>query len=89
VAKQMSRSLVEARQSFSRESLKNPNKARTKPVMGKILKASKTCPISPADPSTFDRGSEFVSWPQLQAKKLVKHKLVSAIPSHPLAKRNG
>lgn len=47
--------------------LKNPNK-RTKPVMGKIMKAIKDLPHVARRSITFDRGSEFVSWPQLQAK---------------------
>ena len=47
--------------------LKNPNK-RTKPVMGKILKAIKDLPHIARRSITFDRGSEFVSWPQFQAK---------------------
>ena len=47
--------------------LKNPNK-RTKPVMGKIMKAIKDLPHIARRSITFDRGSEFVSWPQLQAK---------------------
>ncbi|MDB2408123.1 IS30 family transposase, partial [Jannaschia sp.] len=47
--------------------LKNPNK-RTKPVMGKIMKAIRDLPHQARRSITFDRGSEFVSWPQLQAK---------------------
>lgn len=47
--------------------LKNPNK-RTKPVMGKIMKAIKDLPHVARRSITFDRGSEFVSCPQLQAK---------------------
>lgn len=47
--------------------LKNPNK-RTKPVMGKIIKAIKDLPHVARRSITFDRGSELVSWPQLQAK---------------------
>ena len=47
--------------------LKNQNK-RTKPVMGKIMKAIKDLPHIARRSITFDRGSEFVSWPQLQAK---------------------
>lgn len=47
--------------------LKNPNK-RTKPVMGKIMKAIKDLPHFARRSITFNRGSEFVSWPQLQAK---------------------
>jgi len=47
--------------------LKNPNK-RTKPVMGKIMKAIKDLPLIARRSITFDRGSEFVSWPHLQAE---------------------
>ena len=47
--------------------LKNPNK-RTKPVMRKIMKAIKKLPHHARGSITFNRGSEFVSWPQLQAK---------------------
>lgn len=47
--------------------LKNPNK-RTKPVMGKILKAVRNLPHLAQKSITFDRGTEFVSWPHLQAE---------------------
>ena len=47
--------------------LKNPNK-RTKPVMGKIMKTSKDLPLIAGRSITFDRGTEFVSWPHLQAE---------------------
>jgi len=47
--------------------LKNPNK-RTKPVMGKIIKAIKDLPQVARRSITFDRGTEFVSWPHLQAE---------------------
>jgi len=47
--------------------LKNPNK-RTKPVMGKIMEAIKDLPLLARKSITFDRGTEFVSWPHLQAK---------------------
>lgn len=47
--------------------LKNPNK-RTKPVMGKIMKAVQDLPHLARISITFDRGTEFVSWPHLQAK---------------------
>ncbi|APG49379.1 Transposase, IS30 family (plasmid) [Phaeobacter porticola] len=47
--------------------LKNPNK-RTKPVMGKIVKAIKDLPLIARRSITFDRGTEFVSWPHLQAE---------------------
>ena len=47
--------------------LKNPNK-RTKPVMGKINKAIKDLPLVARRSITFDRGTEFVNWPHLQAE---------------------
>lgn len=47
--------------------LKNPNK-RTKPVMGKIMRAIKDLPLIARRSITFDRGTEFVSWPHLQAE---------------------
>ena len=47
--------------------LKNPNK-RTKPVMGKIMKAVRDLPYLARKSITFDRGTEFVSWPHLQAE---------------------
>lgn len=47
--------------------LKNPNK-RTKPVMGKIIKAIKDLPHHARRSITFDRGSEFMDWPHLQAE---------------------
>ena len=47
--------------------LKNPNK-RTKPVMGKIMKAIRDLPHLARKSITFDRGTEFVSWPHLQAE---------------------
>jgi len=47
--------------------LKNPN-TRTKPVMGKIIKAIKNLPHIARRSITFDRGTEFVSWPHLQAQ---------------------
>jgi IS30 family transposase len=47
--------------------LKNANK-RTKPVMGKIMKAVRDLPIQGRRSITFDRGTEFVSWPHLQAQ---------------------
>ena len=46
--------------------LKNPNK-RTKPVMGKIMKAVRGLPYLARKSITFDRGTEFVTWPHLQA----------------------
>ncbi|NVO56412.1 IS30 family transposase [Rhodobacteraceae bacterium B1Z28] len=46
---------------------KNPNK-RTKPVMGKIMKAVHDLPHLARRSITFDRGTEFVSWPHLQAE---------------------
>ena len=47
--------------------LKNPNK-RTKPVMEKIMSAIKELPLIARRSITFDRGTEFVSWPHLQAE---------------------
>ena len=47
--------------------LKNPNK-RTKPVMGKIMNAVRDLPHLARRSITFDRGTEFVSWPHLQAE---------------------
>lgn len=47
--------------------LKNPNR-RTKPVMGKIMEAICDLPLSARKSITFDRGTEFVSWPHLQAE---------------------
>ena len=47
--------------------LKNPNR-RTKPVMGKIIKAIKDLPLVARRSITFDRGSEFMNWPHLQAE---------------------
>lgn len=47
--------------------LKNPNK-RTRPVMGKIKKAIRDLPHLARKSITFDRGTEFVSWPHLQAE---------------------
>ena len=59
--------------------LKNPN-TRTKPVMhcpagdtciaerGKIIKTIKDLPHIARRSITFDRGTEFVSWPHLQAQ---------------------
>ena len=47
--------------------LKNANK-RTKPVIGKIMKAVRDLPLQGRRSITFDRGTEFVSWPHLQAQ---------------------
>jgi IS30 family transposase len=47
--------------------LKNPSK-RTKPVMGKIMMAIRDLPHLARKSITFDRGTEFVSWPHLQAE---------------------
>ena len=47
--------------------LKNPNK-RTKPVMAKIMSTIKDLPLVARRSITFDRGTEFVSWPHLQAE---------------------
>ncbi|ETX29548.1 IS30 family transposase [Roseivivax isoporae] len=59
-------SLVERTSRFT-VLLKNPSK-RTQPVMGKIVKAMRDLPIAARRSVTFDRGSEFVSWPHLQAE---------------------
>ena len=47
--------------------LKNANR-RTKPVMTKIAKAVRDLPVAGRRSITFDRGTEFVSWPHLQAQ---------------------
>ena len=47
--------------------LKNANR-RTKPVMTKIVKAVRDLPVAGRRSITFDRGTEFVSWPHLQAQ---------------------
>ena len=47
--------------------LKNPNK-RTTPVMGKIIKSIKDLPLAARRTIAFERGTEFVSWPHLQAE---------------------
>ena len=47
--------------------LNNQNK-RTRPVMNKITAAIKPLPLSSRRSNTFDRGTEFVSWPRLQAR---------------------
>lgn len=47
--------------------LKNPSK-HTKPVMGKIMAAIRDLPFLARKSITFDRGTEFVSWPHLQAE---------------------
>lgn len=59
-------SLVERASRFT-VLLKNPNK-RTKPVMGKIMRAIRDLPHLARKSITFDRGTEFVSWPHLQAE---------------------
>lgn len=46
--------------------LKNPRK-RTRPVLGKIMKSVRDLPHLARKSITFDRGTEFVSWPHLQA----------------------
>jgi len=61
--------------------LKNPNK-RTKPVMGKILKAIKDLPHIARRSITFDRGSEFRQLAAIAAKNWYTN-LRSAIPRHP------
>lgn len=40
----------------------------TKPVMGKIMKAISDLPLAARKSITFDRGTEFVSWPHLQSQ---------------------
>lgn len=47
--------------------LKNPNK-RTKPVMGKIMKAVRDLPCIARRSITFDRGTELVSWPIFRSR---------------------
>jgi len=47
--------------------LKNPNK-RTKLVMAKIMSAIKDLPLVARRSITFDRATELVSWPHLQAE---------------------
>lgn len=47
--------------------LKNPEK-RAKPIMAQIAKALAPLPFSARRSVTFDRGTEFVDWPHLQAK---------------------
>ena len=47
--------------------LKNPNK-RTTPVMGKVIKSIKDLTLGARRSITFDRGTEFVSWPHIQAE---------------------
>ncbi len=47
--------------------LKNPNR-RTKPVVGNIIKAIRDLPDVTRRSITFDRGSEFMNWPHLQAE---------------------
>ena len=59
-------SLVERMSRFT-VILKNPNK-RTKPVMGNIIKTIKDLPHQARRSITFDRGSEFMNWPHLQAE---------------------
>ncbi|WP_218918075.1 IS30 family transposase [Falsihalocynthiibacter arcticus] len=41
---------------------------RTKPVMGQIINAIKDLPYVARLSITFDRGTEFASWPHLQAE---------------------
>ena len=47
--------------------LRNPEK-RTKPIMSQIAEALRPLPLSARRSVTFDRGSEFVDWPHLQAE---------------------
>ena len=46
--------------------LKNLNK-RTKQIMDKVIRAIRDLPIAVRRSITFDRGTEFVFWPHLQA----------------------
>jgi IS30 family transposase len=48
--------------------LNNPNK-QTKPVMGKNIKAIKSLPRYAHRSISFNRGSEFMNWPQLQVER--------------------
>lgn len=59
-------SLVERTSRFT-VLLKNPSK-RTKPVMGKVIRAIRDLPIAARKSIIFDRGTEFVSWPHLQGR---------------------
>ena len=65
--------------------LKTPNR-RSKPVMGKIIKAIKTLPYQARRSITFDRGSEFMDWPHLQAE--IGTQTWFCDPSSPWPKRN-
>lgn len=47
--------------------LRNPEK-RTKPIMAQIAEALRPLPRAARRSVTFDRGSEFVNWPHLQAE---------------------
>jgi len=47
--------------------LKNPNR-RTKPVVRMIIKAIKDLPLTARKSITFDRDTEFASWPHLQVQ---------------------
>ena len=47
--------------------LRNPNK-KTKPVIGKVIDAIRSLPRRSRRSITFDRGTEFVSWPHLQSE---------------------
>lgn len=59
-------SLVERVSRFT-VTLKNPN-TRTKPIIGKIIKAIKYLPHHARRSIMFDRSSKFMNWPQLQAE---------------------
>ncbi|MEJ8476891.1 IS30 family transposase [Roseibium algae] len=59
-------SLVERMSRFT-VLLKNANR-KTKPVLGKVIEAIRHLPISSRQSITFDRGTEFVGWPHLQAE---------------------
>lgn len=47
--------------------LRNPEK-RTKPIMAQIAQALRPLPLAARRSVTFDRGSEFIDWPHLQAE---------------------
>lgn len=47
--------------------LKTPSR-RTEPVMGQIIKVIKDLPHQARRSITFDRGSDFMNWPHLQAE---------------------
>src|SRR5690606_32393570 len=51
--------------------LRNPQK-RAKPIMAQIAEALRPLPLTARRSVTFDRGSEFIDWPHLQAELGVK-----------------